>query len=50
MIWDYPSSKKLWAFAGREMIYGKATAYVCENFVCGLPVTNAEDLLKAINT
>ncbi len=44
-----PSSSDLTAFEGREMIDGKAAAYVCENFVCGLPVTNAEDLKKAIH-
>jgi uncharacterized protein YyaL (SSP411 family) len=29
---------------GREMIDGKATAYVCEHFACQMPVTEAEKL------
>ncbi|CAN5495297.1 thioredoxin domain-containing protein [soil metagenome] len=28
----------------RKAIDGKSTAYVCENFICQKPVTNAEDL------
>lgn len=34
--------------SGREMIDGKATAYVCQNYVCRLPVTDAEMLEKLI--
>ncbi|MBC7901724.1 MAG: thioredoxin domain-containing protein [Saprospiraceae bacterium] len=30
--------------ADRKMINGKATAYVCENFVCQRPVTSVDDL------
>ena len=30
--------------AGRGMLDGKPTAYVCENYACQLPVTNAADL------
>ncbi|MDP6667489.1 MAG: hypothetical protein QF357_08840 [Dehalococcoidia bacterium] len=29
---------------GRGLTDGKATAYVCESYVCGLPVTSAADL------
>ncbi len=29
---------------GRGMVDGRPTAYVCENYVCQLPVTGAEDL------
>lgn len=29
---------------GREMLDGKATAYVCQNFACQLPVNNADAL------
>jgi uncharacterized protein YyaL (SSP411 family) len=33
--------------AGREPVDGRATAYVCENFACRLPVTDA-DALEAL--
>jgi uncharacterized protein len=33
---------------GREPVHGRAAAYVCEHFTCGLPVTSAEDLAKAL--
>jgi len=32
----------------KTMVTGKATAYVCKDFVCGLPLTSPEDLLKAL--
>ena len=31
-------------FEGRGMVDGKPTAYVCENYVCQLPVTTPEEL------
>ena len=31
------------------MIDGKATAYVCENFVCSLPINTVEDLEKVLH-
>jgi len=31
---------------GRTMIDGKATAYVCQNFACQMPVTEAEALKR----
>jgi hypothetical protein len=34
---------------GRDMIDGKATAYVCRNFYCEAPQTHAEGLAKALN-
>ncbi|MDA0179541.1 thioredoxin domain-containing protein [Solirubrobacter phytolaccae] len=34
--------------AGRTPVDGGATAYVCENFTCQLPLTSAEDLTKAL--
>jgi len=34
---------------GRASIDGKATAYVCQNFACQLPVTEAEELKLKIN-
>ena len=33
---------------GKEMIDGKATAFVCENFVCRKPVTDLEDFRKLL--
>jgi len=38
------NARSLPPLADREMINGKATAYVCENFVCQRPVTSVEDL------
>jgi uncharacterized protein YyaL (SSP411 family) len=35
-------------FAGRSVEEGNATAYVCENFVCQQPVTNANDLREQL--
>jgi len=34
---------------GREAVDGKATAYVCENFVCQRPVTRVEELRELLN-
>jgi hypothetical protein len=34
--------------AGREMIGGMPTAYVCEQFVCKQPVTSPEELMKVL--
>jgi uncharacterized protein YyaL (SSP411 family) len=39
-----PASGEVPLLEGREMIDGKPTAFVCENFVCQLPVTTAEAL------
>lgn len=36
--------------AGREMIDGKATAYVCKNSVCKPPTTSVEELEKQLNS
>ena len=36
--------------AGRGQIAGRATAYVCQNFTCRLPVTTAEDLAAQLLT
>ena len=36
-------------FELRTMIGGSATAYVCRNYVCDLPVTNAHDLAAQLN-
>lgn len=34
--------------ASLQMLEGQATAYVCENNVCALPVTTAQDLAKVL--
>jgi uncharacterized protein YyaL (SSP411 family) len=34
---------------GRELVGGKATAYVCENYVCKLPVTTPKELLEQLS-
>jgi len=31
------------------MLNGLSTAYVCENYVCNLPVTSTENLAKQLN-
>jgi uncharacterized protein len=33
---------------GRRPVDGKPAAYVCENFVCNLPVTEPEDLERQL--
>jgi uncharacterized protein YyaL (SSP411 family) len=34
--------------AGREAIGGRATAYVCRNYVCDLPVTDRDGLRRQL--
>jgi uncharacterized protein YyaL (SSP411 family) len=34
---------------GKTQIDGMATAYVCEDFKCKLPVTSVEDLIKRLD-
>jgi len=34
--------------AGRTPIEGRAAAYVCRDFVCDLPVTDPEELLRQL--
>lgn len=41
-------TQKVPLLAGRVTINGKATAYVCENFACQLPVTSPEELVKQL--
>lgn len=33
---------------GRSMSNGRPTAYVCENYVCNLPVTDPDDLARQL--
>ena len=42
-------AEKLEAIREMKMIDGKATAYVCENFTCQAPVTDARDLRKLLS-
>lgn len=35
--------------ADRDLVNGKAAAYVCENYACQLPVTSAAELNKLLN-
>ena len=37
-------------FAGRGAIEGKPTAYLCEDFVCQLPVTGSHELAALLNS
>ncbi len=39
---------KIPLFYGRTLIDGKATAYLCENFTCQLPITSAEELIERL--
>jgi uncharacterized protein YyaL (SSP411 family) len=41
-------SQRIPLLAGRTQIDGTATAYVCENYACQLPVTEPEALLKLL--
>jgi uncharacterized protein YyaL (SSP411 family) len=34
---------------GRDAIEGKATAYMCQNFACQMPVTTADALEAQLN-
>ena len=34
---------------GREATDGRATAYVCQNYVCQLPVNDAGDLAEQLS-
>ena len=41
-------SERIPLLAGRTQINGSATAYVCENHACQLPVTEPEALLRLL--
>jgi uncharacterized protein YyaL (SSP411 family) len=40
--------KRVPVLDGRELLGGKATAYICENYVCKRPVTSPEELLSQL--
>ncbi|HKI61012.1 MAG TPA: thioredoxin domain-containing protein [Mariprofundaceae bacterium] len=49
VLWADDGLEKLAPYtAGQKSIEGKATAYVCENFQCNLPVTDIEALRAAL--
>ncbi|MFL0250962.1 thioredoxin domain-containing protein [Clostridium neuense] len=33
-----------------KAVKGKATAYICKNFTCGRPITDADEMLKSLNS
>ncbi|MFI5259027.1 MAG: thioredoxin domain-containing protein [Candidatus Limnocylindrales bacterium] len=43
-----PRSTTLELLSGRHAIGGRATAYVCRDFACRLPVTEPDDLARAL--
>jgi uncharacterized protein YyaL (SSP411 family) len=43
-------SERIPLLAGRNLVNGKAAAYVCENFTCKLPVTSPEDLVIQLSS
>ncbi len=47
---DHPHSIKrsMPLFEGRKMVDGNTTAYVCQNYVCDLPVTSAAELIARL--
>jgi hypothetical protein len=48
---EYPPSDEVPALlVDRPMLDGKPTAYVCEGFVCNLPVTNLQDFRKQLDS
>jgi hypothetical protein len=41
--------KELPLFKGRESIEGNPTAYLCENYICRLPTTIAQELANQLS-
>lgn len=33
----------------RELVDGKTTAYICENYACNMPINNIEEFIKQLN-
>jgi hypothetical protein len=48
-IADSGADEKSPLLAGRAQINGKATAYVCENYACKLPVTSVAELIEQLS-
>jgi hypothetical protein len=49
LLWQEPAIERLAPFTkGQHAVDGRATAYVCENFHCNLPVTNTADLQRLL--
>ncbi len=44
------SSERIPLLAGRNLVNGKAAAYVCENFTCKRPVTSPEELVRQLSS
>jgi uncharacterized protein YyaL (SSP411 family) len=45
-----PATSTLPLLEGREAIDGKATAYVCRNYACDLPVTDRDSLRQQLDS
>ena len=45
---DDPMAEKLGLLEGRVLVDGRPTAYVCQNYACQLPVTDAVALLEQL--
>ena len=45
---DDPAAEDLALLEGRHRVGGRATAYVCQNFACQMPVTEADALLAQL--
>jgi uncharacterized protein YyaL (SSP411 family) len=47
---DDPIAQEIELLEGRVLINGQPTAYVCQNYACQMPVTDAAALLKQLGT
>ena len=46
---DFGAAKAIPLLEGRDPVDGKATAYVCESFVCQRPVTDPAELAALLS-